>query len=269
MFEKTCMSLFGVLLAVGLVGCGPSVQVEGDCSVLPDARLVPACEAFVENQRRYVLPALEELSGVELGRCYERIAITFRERRPEDRGLAAAYTEEGHIDYLFEQAEAMFDPDAIEVALYDSHEMLHMLYRCAGVPHEENYHHSSWDAVEAELEDRIAAASGFEWSTRLSERFRAYASENFDFYKSYPQVLDEPGGRGGCHGLKTALVYGEYGRTGGAVIRRFFEALRTAHSPSLVPKENTPLEKSRYNELVLGLLPPDEVPADQVARYCE
>jgi hypothetical protein len=245
--------------------------VAGDCLALSEPGWASKCESFVDNERRYVFPALEELSGVDLHQCFDKIRISFREDNQDGGGLADAFVDApggGRLEYTLTLAEGLFSADAGDSVRFDIHEPLHLLYDCLGVPYLANYHHTFFFPVQAEASLLIAAHGGPAHATATAEDLQGSTAYWADYSKSHPELLDEPGGPfEGCYGAETLALFAQYGTDGGALVRAFFSALRAARGPARVDPNDWGMPEEQYHALVKRLLRPGPATA-RIDQYC-
>jgi hypothetical protein len=245
--------------------------VDGDCSTLPSADWRLKCETFIENERRYVFPALEELTGVRMSQCYEKISIVFREHGATDYGLGYSVIYGAGLGRIEETFSATIDPfGSFEGAplLFDHHEPLHLAYSCLRVPAMANYDHSFFEPVEAELATLIAEHGGPAQAAGAAAESRSNAAYWVNNIGSHPEFSQGTGVYGGCHGAETLALYAAYGLEGASLVRTFFDRLRTRSELRPVEPNDWGMSEDEYRDFVLGLVPVNAPFVSQIAERC-
>jgi hypothetical protein len=231
-------------LALTLAG-GPSphrgIVIDANCDVLgPD--LVGRCEELVHNNVTYVVPALEDISGVKLETCYPELHFRFGDVSDPSAGAQASV--DGTIHYSIEMARDWLTHDP--PVLFDSHELLHLLYNCVHVPAGASFDHTFWDPVELELDRAIFARHPMAALARQIEIDRHEIGSSYDDLSAHPAMLAR------AHAIESYLLYGAYLRAPGRdLVRAFFD--RLTHDPVLAASRIGHYDP-RYERAYLGVV---------------
>jgi hypothetical protein len=224
------LGMVAAVACVGGAGCSspsqassshdaPSIAFDSNCETL-DSNLVAPCKQFVENNARYVVPALQDVSGVNLATCYPQIHYRFGETLSPGAGGESG--PDGTISYTLDMTRFWFTSEP--AFLLDSHELLHLLYDCAHVPGRANYNHTFWSPVELEVLRAVLARVALPAAQEQADIDTREIPRFLDDLTANPAPFDDPDN--GCVLVESYLLYGEYLRQPNRpLVREFFQRL--------------------------------------------
>jgi hypothetical protein len=207
-----------------LAGCSSPPRGDGpasdaNCEVLEPA-LIPRCHEFVQNNLRYVVPALTDMSGVKLGTCYA--TIRYRFHNLADPGTGGEAQPDGTINYTTETIRGWFESDP--PILTDTHELIHLLYNCARIPGRANRDHTFWDPVDFEANRAVLTRYPMPEALNQMVIDHTTMTQFLDAVTAQPDAFDNAAD--GCSTVETYLLDREFRRQPDRpLVREFFDRL--------------------------------------------
>jgi hypothetical protein len=240
------------------------IPFTANCAALGDAERVAKCRVFLENHQKYVLPAIEDVTGASFRDCISEIRLVLfaDEAVPEGLGNASLVGDVGVINYNTLLTDSAFaEPNPL-----DWHEPLHLGYVCIGIPHTYNDNHVSWGTVGAEVLQVVYDRSGHVLGAGETEEFRAYVHDWFAQPEDFGIFL-EGGELQGCPGVVTYLLVREYVRPNYAIVVEWLRLVRDDVALAQLDRF-TPEADRRLEALTFDLLRPEPRLRTELTPYC-
>lgn len=217
-----------------------------------DLELINKCNELVNNYRDLVFPAIEQVSGLNIGECFDEISINIL----AESGTAGANTA-GFRLYIGIGEDLIRNINVSTWGNYEVHEALHVHNSCANIPAEEDFNHFYYFLREAEiyqeLGNELIATQKFDNARTMYENVEAS-----------PTMLDnEMAMWGGCHGIKTHLLQSHYIETDETLVREFYS--RIIPEKDLLNELN---DNSVFNRAVAEILGNSSEVISQINDYC-
>ena len=219
----------------------------------------------MDNEINYVLPALEDISGIRLADCLDRLRFEFN---TSTTNLGQAY-QDGRTGII--QFNTTLTPQyfAITTPLaFDDHEPVHILFQCAHIPQTYNIHHVFFFAVQAELDARIFERSGLTLASRLAATNRQYVQDWFTSLSRDPSPFGAATGQfAGCPGAVSYILFADYLRPHHEIVRDWFQTIYHDSILSTLPYVSSDADQ-RFLQLMVSMMTPTPAMHDFLVPYC-
>ena len=224
----------------------------------------------MSNETQFVLPALEDISGLSLRDCLDSVRFEFNASIAPNLGQAYTDSRVGIIQFSSDLTTSYFTGTLPQA--FDDHEPVHILFQCAHVPYTHNFNHAFFFGVQAELNAAAFTRSGNSLSMILAY---ALTNANRDYVNYWdtnlttdPSPFGQTGMFNGCPGVATYLLLHEYNRPNHDIVRTWFTTIHGDATLAALPYSGDPAADARYVQLVQGLTSPDASTRSRLSPYC-
>jgi hypothetical protein len=251
------MDVVGGIYTVSIHKMIPTDQivVRANCDDLQgEERIRERCRQFVQNQKTIVLPALDQLSGYSMGRCYKEIQIRID---PASATSPLGYAHQdgglGIIPFQSRGISAFLNQEPP----VDEHEMLHLLNICLNVPNTEEANHTFFGPRQSEMYRLMGNAS-------MADQYLGYIRMNSAYDPADPAT---PAALTGCAGVKTQLLSRRFLEDPGIIYQYYADIVQNIR---MLAKdgEATQTNNMLYNRIVARLLGSTQTVIDQINSVC-
>jgi hypothetical protein len=216
------------------------------------------CDETVNNYRDLILPALEQMSGLNIGECFDELWINIEE------GMQTAGASPGGYNRM----SILLGQDLVSnigmnyFGNYETHEPIHIHNACANFPGEDDTHHTYWFLREAEIYQYLGNEDV------ANEKYQN-AKYWYGQTEADPSVLDMGvGSLGGCPGIKTHLFTKHYLETGETLINQFYDRILLDFNLLNDMNANTKGSNYFFNVAVGEVLGNSPEVINQINKYC-
>ena len=243
-----------------------AIPVEDTCSTITDTVQASACRTFMANEIQYVLPGLEDISGLRFRDCMDRIRFEFN---TDTSNLGQAY-QDGRVGII--QFNRTLTPQYFTASpplVFDDHEPVHLLLRCAHVPQTYNNNHVFFFGLQAELDARIYERSGhaLTLASTLAANNRQYISDHFEALTRDPSLFGRPGQFFGCPGGISYILFADYLRPHHEIVHDWLMAVYNDPALAALPYVSTDADQ-RFLQVMVNLMTPTSGMRSFLSPYC-
>lgn len=244
------------------------IPVDDDCDGISDAAHAAACRAFMVNERQYVLPALEDVSGLRFRDCLTRIRFEFN---TATTNLGQAYQEGGIGIIQFNTTLTSQYFTASPPLAFDDHEPVHLLFQCAHIPQTFNNHHVFFFAAQAQIDERIYERSGhaLTLARELMVNNRRYVNDWFLTLTNEPSRFNpDVGGQfAGCPGAISYILFADYRRPHYNIVHDWLMAVHADSALAGLSYTSSDADQ-RFLQVMVNLMTPTPAMHAFLSPYC-
>lgn len=265
------------LLLPGVGACGSEplpgpqpadlgVALTANCEALHDTAQIPKCYAFVRNQREYVLPAVEQVTGTRFRDCVSEIRLAFVDVEAVEWGGRSFIADGvGFLEYNTRFSDMLFAPDSVDP--FDDHEPAHLGYSCVRVSSTYNIAHVAWLAMQGEVDASIYELSDHRLGASAADSARGKAEYWVEEVAAGRGGFVDAGPDYGCARVISYLLSREYVRPNYAIIHDWLRLLRSDRVLAQLDYLS-PEAEARLEALTFALLQPEPALRAELAPYC-